>query len=607
MNRKTFFDMHNTKQLLAAVVALVMAACAGDEAVDANLVVKPAPEAQPVPILFGSASSGLTRADFTGAVAADMLGRQFVVCGYKGAATATPGTIVFDNYAVQYKENTANTTESNTSNWEYAGIERIKHAADKGITRQALKYWDYTEPQYDFIAWSTGSSTAVYEADAQLADGQVRVSAITPDHAAAGAYTFEGRAADLQECYIADIVTVKKAGYGNTVTLKFRSLGTKVRIGIYETIPGYSVRDVQFYSAPASDDAQGAYARLFTTTANTIYTAGTYTVYYPTVDADNDNANNVAHVEFAGTGDQTTTVEWPGMNYTGAEDGEKTAGNVYVGRSSTTATFAGSADDNYYLTFLPNEAGTNLNLRVNYTLESTDGSGETLVVKGATAQVPLVYAQWKPGYAYTYLFKISDKTNGHTGVYDPTNPDDPTVNPDPTGLYPITFDAVVVNTEDNTQETITTVSAPSITTYQKGSNVVNSNEYTTAGDIYVTVNDGNSDATPDLANGTLQTLTGKAALYTVAAGTTEAEVADALAMPDEANSTASVVKGRNGLELTLQSSLELTSQVEYGADGVAIALGTDQAARFTPASATTYAFVYTKADGIYAVKVIKVQ
>ena len=205
------------------------------------------------------------------------------------------------------------------------------------------------------------------------------------------------------------------------------------------------------------------------------------------------------------------------MNYTIAEDGEKTAGKVFLGRTSNTATYAGEAEGNYYTQYLPNESGTNLNLRVDYTLESIDGSGETIVVKGATAQVPSIYTQWKAGYAYTYLFKISDKTNGHTGVYDPTKPDDTTVNSDPAGLYPITFDAVVVNDEeDATQETITTVSTPSITTYQKGSNVVNNNEYLAAtGDIFVTVNDGNTESTPDLANGKLQTLTGKAALYTL--------------------------------------------------------------------------------------------
>jgi hypothetical protein len=95
-------------------------------------------------------------------------------------------------------------------------------------------------------------------------------------------------------------------------------------------------------------------------------------------------------------------------------------------------------------------------------------SGETIHVYGAKAVVPSIYMKWNPNYAYTYLFKISDNTNGATS---------PTVGT-PTGLFPITFDAVVVNTEEgNTQETITTVATPSITTYQNGSAITANDEY----------------------------------------------------------------------------------------------------------------------------------
>ena len=104
---------------------------------------------------------------------------------------------------------------------------------------------------------------------------------------------------------------------------------------------------------------------------------------------------------------------------------------------------------------MPNPQNTNaLHLKMDFTLVSRDGSGETINMTGATAVIPAAYAMWQPNYKYTYIFKISDKTNGRTGVYDPTQADDATVNSDPAGLYPITFDAVVVNAEeDGTQET----------------------------------------------------------------------------------------------------------------------------------------------------------
>jgi len=592
------------KSLFFAACAMFAFAACSDNLADAPSVVTPPSQENPeIPILFGPSSGGITRSEFTGAAAADLLGSKFVVSGYKGKATAPMGSIVYDNYVVKYYVNTANTTESNSRNWEYVGQDRIKHAIDNGVTQQSIKYWDYTKDQYDFIAWSTGKVRAIYEEPSGgIPSGNVLVSAITPSTATGAdgvAYTFKGRAADLEGCYVADLVTVKKINYGSPVTIKFRSLGSKVRIGIYETVPGYSVKNVEFYDAADKKlPTDPSVPRLFTTTANQIFTAGTYTVYYPTVDKPNNPDNNQAHIKFDGTTGNSKIVDFGPLNYTIAEDGEHTSGKAFLGRTSNTASMAGEAEGNYYTQYLPNESGTNLNLRVNYTLESVDGTGETIYVQGATAQVPSIYTQWKAGTAYTYLFKISDKTNGHTGVYDPTKPDNTTVNKDPAGLYPITFDAVVVNTEeDATQETITLVSTPSITTYQQGSKVVDSNEYlASTGDIYVTVNDGKKETTPDLANGSLQTLTGKAALYKLPStgSYTEALVVDALQMREDFPDEDGTIQGRNGVVLT-PMTLQLTNKVEYGPDKTAISVGTNQAAKFTP-SAGIYAFVYTKKD-----------
>ncbi len=362
---------------LAALASVMLAGCSSDDFVAEGL--STAPEGVEGPIVFSSLKGNYTRADYAGKDAADLLGGKFVVSGYKGSQTAwdaTDNNIVFDNYVVKYYENSANTTESNSNNWEYVGQTRIKHAIDKGITSQTIKYWDYSKDQYDFIAWSTGTKTAIYEEPGTgIPAGSVLVSAITPENATGTsetAYTFKGKAADLEGCYIADLVTVKKANYQDPVTLKFRALGAKVRLGIYETIPGYSVKDVEFYSAAASNDAQATTPKLFTTTSNDIYTEGVYTVYYPTVDTPSDADNNQAHIKFAGTGTQSTVVEFGALNKVIAEEGEKTEGAVFLGRTSSTASYAGEAEGNYYTQYLPNEGGTNLNLRVNYTLFGND-------------------------------------------------------------------------------------------------------------------------------------------------------------------------------------------------------------------------------------------
>lgn len=137
-----------------------------------------------------------------------------------------------------------------------------------------------------------------------------------------------------------------------------------------------------------------------------------------------------------------------------------------------------------YFPVMPTATGaTNspLVLKCDFTLTSDDHSGETIEVKGATAAIPANFSQWEINHAYTYLFKISDKTAGAQGV-----------------LYPIQFDAMIIDGKNNRDGFITTVSVPSITSYQFASPYTNLEndqvnevgiKYVTNEKIYVTVQD----------------------------------------------------------------------------------------------------------------------
>jgi len=555
-------------------------------------------------IVFNIGTKTVTRANHTGADAAKLLNNKFIVGGFKGAtgtstvydtdgAISTPGVpatgMVFDNYQVNWTTNTAGTTQSNTSDWEYVGLPFLAPSTlvnNEGVL-QSIKYWDYSADQYDFIAYSTGDASIKTTGTAAeaIAANQVLVTAINAATASTSAYQLSGTAADLQKCYIADMVTAYKVDkspvqpkFQDEIQFQFRALASKVRVALYETVPGYSVKDVKFYvdgtTNLSSTDAtkKVANATLFTSGTDpkdNFYTAGTYTVFFPTIGANNlsNSDYNKAHVSFApATSGSGTTKDFSTLNYTTKEKREKT-GTQFLGRTSATASFAGLAANNYYQIAMPNEEGTVLELRIDYTLESVDGSGEEIKVHGATAFVPAIYAAWKPNYAYTYIFKISDNTNGWTSTLDT----------DPAGLYPITFDAVVLETEDNTQSTITTVATPSITTYQKG-HVYTDDEYK-SGDIYVQV----------MATGTLKTDLGtKGQLYTLNRAATEAEVMDALNI--QTASDATTITGRNSLVLTKATS-DATITAVPGADGNDITVAAGTAAKFTSA-AGTYAYVY---------------
>ena len=552
--------MKNFRFLLAAVAVIVLASCSNDDFIGGSDVAQR--NASNGEITFASGMGAITRADIVGADAATLLGSKFIVLGMKGDGTATGMTPVFQNYLVQWQANSAGTSESNTHDWEYAGITAV------------VKYWDYSAARYDFAAFSTGASSMITAGEPTA--GQVLVSAIEYNGAEGKGYTMQGAAADLANCYIADMVTVEKDRYNETVQMKFRSMGTKVRMAIYETVPGYAVKDVKFYtdaSAAITTPATETSATLIG--ANAFKTSGEYTVTYPTIGLSNKGKNdyNRAHVAITATGATAQSNQAFGnLNYVAGE-GALNGSSIYLGRALNTASYAGTST--YYQTLLPNEAGTPLELYIDYTLVSIDGSNEEIKVHGAKAFVPATYTKWLPNYAYTYVFKISDNTNGKTS----------TASGDPEGLFPITFDAVVVDSEKHTQSTITTVTLPSVTTYQKD-HIVSSDEYTAAkGDIYVQVS---QDGTPKADLNTA----GKSKLYTMSTLKSEAEVMDALNIQESA--TATSVTGRNGLTLT-EATIANDITAIVGPDGNNIGVAAGTAAKFTPA-AGNYAYVYMVED-----------
>lgn len=598
------------KYFFYAAAALAMASCASDDYTgeNGNPLNSKAGE-----IAFTSVRPGVTRADQVGATAAATLGNNFIVEGTKGTEqTNSPSlTPVFDNYLVAYTENTAGKTESNTHNWEYVGKEagttlvpsatwNALHAGTNDAKSQTIKYWDYSTDQYDFIAYSTGTATAVTTTPSA---GQVQVTRIaTGTTLSSAAYSFTAPSvAELKQIYVTDITPVMKAQYGNVVTLRFKNLTSKIRMGIYETIPGYSVSDVQFYTDDVTHidaNVSANKATLFSdnNTTSGIPTSGTVAVYYPHIGTafgktGSDEADyNKASVTVTAGSTKTSTMGFGDLaDFASAESHEATGS--YLGRSLPAATMAGDKTQAYYQNVIPTTAGVTLTLRVNYTLTSIDGSGETINVYGAKAVVPATYTKWQPNYAYTYIFKISDNTNGWTA-----NTVDGSGDPDvEAGLHPITFDAVVVAYEDATAEqtTITTVATPSITTYQQGHTKA-TNEYskTTGKNVYVQVMD-NSTVPATLVD---DLDADNSLLFSVSKATaTEAEVMDALQNRTNDKDATNPV-GRNGITLTKDATNiknDVTSIVNgVNDDPINVTAGQAAAIDIVSLSAGTYAYVY---------------
>lgn len=480
------------KYFLYAASVLALASCSSDDFLGENS--GNGQNATNSVINFGGETGKITRADneleVGGKKAADLLGKNFVLVGFKNANGER--TYAFDHYNVNYVDGTANTTESNTAGWEYVNQSMKVNGVDPknekegslalNAKQQTIKYWDHSCASYDFIAFSMGNGDKV--------DGKTTYAtptSVNKDNLTDNAYTLTGNVKTLGECYISDKKTVNKTEYSKTaVAMSFRHLTSKVRIALYETVPGYVINNVKFYNA-ATGGTGSEQGTLFGKFNNN----GTLTVYFPTTeelkpDGSKNPDYNKAHVKFSST--ETDSIdaskEFGTINYNNKKENVIDAANEsgkYLGQTALDASYCGEKAANYYQTVLPSESySLPANLRIDYTLTATDGTGEVINVKGATATVPAKYTEWKPGYAYTYIFKISQNTNGSTG--DPDK--------DPSGLTAISFDAVVLEDEQNgLQETITTVSDPSITTYgfKDGKVTTNGSEYQDGTDIYATV------------------------------------------------------------------------------------------------------------------------
>ncbi len=521
-------------------------------------------------ISFGFETAGVTRAENTGADAAASLGNQFIVYGEKSetanGAAPTAGKLVFQNYQVNYVASTANTTTSNTKDWEYVGAQHTaayqSHITTSTTDVQTIKYWDYSATNYVFTAFSAEQ--------ADITSGDVTVTKITAKTDGNKIYdkgytVVLTAAADPTKLYFSDRKEIAQGtgtdrttpnAYGGNVTLKFRNGISQIRVGMYETIPGYSVTIDKFY-----------YVDNATPSFGTMATEGTDKFYANVPNLTMDKGATLT-VTYYNSGDRINqpkiAVSGTANNYLalGGADASKTGLKANAVLSETIATPTYNETTGAFTPVYPQESNDkSLKLKLDYTL-TAPVTGEIIKVTGATAEIPAEFLKWKPNFKYTYIFKISNNTNGSTGG-------------SVTGLYPITFDAVEVVAEDGTAEYITTVSEPSITTFgvKDSKYVTDKADYETGTDIYATFMEGSTLKTPTVGTNV------KVYKVTCADETyiTEAAVAEALgetpttpaitctdvSTDATTNFTAApaavtTVPGEDGIDITSTHALKLT-------------------------------------------------
>lgn len=417
------------KYFILASAALALASCSSDDFIGNTPGSEP--QTSSSAIRFDGGTGNITRTK-EGAEAAELLNNNFVVYGTKTTDNTT--SIVYNYYNVKYQAKDAQTSE--TKSWIYEGV--TKNALNTGTgteTNQTIKYWDYSASKYDFVALSFGKAS-------QEENDGVKATFTNEEEGnskALKSYTLEGTVNDLSKCYVADRATAKKSSasessntsnytsysFGNKIAFNFYSITTKVKLSIYETIPGYSVKNVKFYSK--NNDSQATESAKLITTKNVSVPSGDEKAK---VTVTFDETTNKANFKWqkVGSTDDKSYVDFGNLKAHSTNARTRAENDLVIGTEKDKA----STTD--FCTVIPADLG-DLTLKVDYTLVSDDGSGEEILVKGANVKITSTdLTKWKENTAYTYIFKISDKTNGNTGGSDTS---------DPAGLFPIEFDAVV--------------------------------------------------------------------------------------------------------------------------------------------------------------------
>ena len=493
------------KYLIFAASALALASCSSDDFLGENPGnVHNATTA----INFSGDAGKITRATSnTAETNAGKLDGQFKVFGVKKIGDAKFSD-VFVNYSV-WDVADKNTT-SNTEGWEYVGkkdADNLGTGKIKLTKDQTIKYWDYSALEYHFIA---GSPINNFTPDPLLNNKEITYAKIS---GLAGHINPNETETALEKYPVYVAKPKKVTNYKEAVQFEFVRQQAMVRVGVYETIPGYSITDIHFYEYKTD----GTGTTLNPSTSNNVILTSATADYF----VGGENVEGTVNYNW-----DTTEPSYT-FKYTDDESKKlKKSQNWYAGKLATLATESTESNvgilygtdkdmntDNGYFTVLPTPSATDpqpIVIKCDYTLLSEDVH-EPIKVTGATAAIPKAYSKWDVNTRYTYLFRISQNTNGTTGK--------PGVNPE--GLFPITFDTYVAETTDKTQGTTTIVKTPSITTYQVGSVTDKGIEYKPGTAIDVTVTD---------ANGNVQTLTaggstvGSVAVYKFTDAINEAEI-----------------------------------------------------------------------------------
>lgn len=359
--------MHKHIFIISAL-AICLLSCSSPEQDDLLI-----PEPQQGSISFGGNSGSWQDAPTSraGETGLETIEKSFRVWGYKNTGgNHTDGFTkpqkVMDGYIVNWNQ----PATGGTGSWDYTGIRN-----EELQTTQTVKYWDYSATCYRYFAFSPedakvtttllqegGNSTSQAgttseEGSTNQTDKASKVSFQIP-------FEYKEDATSSSTPYISDLWLSDNQNfgddkkYGACVKLTFAPIVTKVRIIFKypENITNISIKDISFKK-----------------TDGEVPTAGNIRITYPITGTETQHVYSW-EPEPTQTGIITLSVPYE-------EETDKIHQTTERGK--------------WYFVPPIEEQGT-------YTMTATING------KTSTAIIPAEYMQWKAGYQYTYIFKITE-------------------------------------------------------------------------------------------------------------------------------------------------------------------------------------------------------
>ena len=327
---------------------------------------------EPEPLQTAIAFSGnmqeqeeMTRA----ATPLEEISTTFHAWGYKNDgyenSSYTSYQLVMSDYTVNWTNNSAYTTTSNTNNWEYVG------QGDE----QSIKYWDWSVKAYRFFGYVPGKGTAAVHED----PGNTESAIVTPAVEPATVTALGGSPIDVPT---ATEVTLTASIDGSTEATRNAALYFSELWYSTGALPDYAGKE---FGKPVELRFIKPFAKV-----RFLFTASEgLTLDHSTLSDISFHPSNGANVPTRGN----LTVSYP---LKGTATTESWITSVKDGVKSLNEEWTETNEKWYYV--LP------ILSQDSYTVEVSVGGKQI-----QTAVVPAEYMSWKPGFQYTYMFKITEE------------------------------------------------------------------------------------------------------------------------------------------------------------------------------------------------------